>query len=114
MKQTLSRQTQKQQQLQSKLSHFSPEQSIHLELQKQSQLKARLQTAMLNKLKQSEMDLQSNIAQLNTVSPLATLARGYAIVKDQKGKVTTDASTLAAGDKITVRLDKGEIKAQVL
>lgn len=114
MKQTLSNSSQKQQQLQNKLTQFSPEQSIHLQLQKQTQLKTRLQNAMLSKLQQSERDLQSKISELNSVSPLATLARGYAIVKDGKGKVVTDADKLAAGDKINVRLDKGEIKAQVL
>jgi exodeoxyribonuclease VII large subunit len=114
IKQKLNKCTQKQQQLDSKLWHFSPKQTVHLELQKQVQLKTRLQTAMQNKLKQSEQELQSSLAQLNAVSPLATLARGYAIVKDNKGKVTTDASALAIGDTINVRLHKGEIKAQVL
>ncbi|MCG6199699.1 exodeoxyribonuclease VII large subunit [Psychromonas antarctica] len=110
----LDQETHKQQQQQNRLLQFSPEQTVNIALQKQQQLKTRLQTAMLSKLKQSERNLQSNIAQLNTVSPLATLARGYAIVKDKKGKVTTDAASLAVGDEINVRLHEGEIKAQVL
>ena len=114
IKQTLNKHTQKQQQLQNKLYHFSPEQTIHIELQKQTQLKTRLQNAIHNKLKQSENELQSQISQLNAISPLATLARGYAIVKDKKGKVVTDASSVKTDEKITVRLHKGEIKAQVL
>lgn len=114
MKQMLSNSSQKQQQLQNKLTQFSPEQNIHLQLQKQAQLKTRLQNAMHNKLQQSERDLQSKITELNAVSPLATLARGYAIVKGKKGKVITDADKLTAGDKINVRLDKGEVNAQVL
>ena len=56
IKQILSRETQKQQTLQSKLAHFSPEQTVNIELQKQSQLKTRLQSAMHNKLKESEND----------------------------------------------------------
>jgi exodeoxyribonuclease VII large subunit len=114
MDKILDEETHKQQQQQNRLWQFSPEQTVNIALQKQQQLKTRLQTAMLNKLKQSERNLQSNIAQLNTVSPLATLARGYAIVKDKKGNVTTDAAALAVGDKINVRLHEGEIKAQVL
>ncbi|WP_019613159.1 exodeoxyribonuclease VII large subunit [Psychromonas ossibalaenae] len=102
------------QQLHGSLMQHSPEQTINIDLQKQTQLKSRLQTAMLNKLKQSETDLHNNITQLNTVSPLATLARGYAIVKDKKGKVITDASLLNSGDNLNIRLDKGEVKAQVL
>lgn len=110
----ISRKEQQTNHLHASLMQHSPEQTINLELQKQSQLKMRLKNAIQNKLKQSETDLQNNITQLNAVSPLATLARGYAIVKDEKGKVTTDASTLTSGDKINVRLDKGEFKAKVV
>ena len=114
IKQVLNRQEQKQQRLENNLYHFSPEQTIRIELQKQTQLKSRLQSAMQNKLQQCESSLQSQIAQLNTVSPLATLARGYAIVKDKKGKVTTDAASLVVGEQISVRLHQGEFKARVL
>ncbi|GLS92235.1 exodeoxyribonuclease 7 large subunit [Psychromonas marina] len=110
----LNRKQQRQNHLTSGLMQHSPEQTVNLELQKQAQLKTRLKNAMHNKLKQSETDLQNNISQLNTVSPLATLARGYAIVKDDKGRVTTDASKLNSGDQVEVRLDKGLFKAQVI
>lgn len=97
-----------------RLIQHSPEQTINLELQKQKQLKTRLKYAMHNKLKQSETDLHNQLNQLNSVSPLATLARGYAIVKDETGKVTTDASTLSTDKMVTVRLDKGQFTAQVV
>ncbi|MEI6896990.1 MAG: exodeoxyribonuclease VII large subunit [Psychromonas sp.] len=96
------------------LMQHSPAQTIHLELQKQTQLKTRLKNAMQQTLKQSEADLHNNISQLNAVSPLATLARGYAIVKDEKGKVTTDASKLKNGETIAIRLDKGQFSAKVI
>jgi len=110
----LNRQQQHANQLQSGLLQHTPEQKINLELQKQSQLLTRLKTGMHNKLKQSEVDLQNSISQLNTVSPLATLARGYAIVKDEKGKVVTDIDNLNTDDTVEVRLDKGQFKAKVL
>jgi len=114
MAKILNKETHRQQQLQNRLQQFSPEQTVNLAVHKQAQLKTRLQTAMVNKLRQSERDLQGKIAELNAVSPLATLARGYAIVKDKKGIVTTNAAALAVGDKISVRLHKGEFSAQVL
>jgi len=110
----LNKERHRDQQLQNRLQQFSPEQTLNIAVHKQSMLKTRLQTAMVNKLKQSERDLQGKIAELNAVSPLATLARGYAIVKDKKGIVTTDAAALIVGDTISVRLHKGEFKAQVL
>lgn len=104
---------QRENRLNASLMQHSPAQGINLALQKQVQLQTRLQNAMANKLKQSEADLHSNISQLNSVSPLATLARGYAIVKDDTGKVSTDASKLNPGDTVNVRLDKGEFSALV-
>ncbi|WP_413699859.1 exodeoxyribonuclease VII large subunit [Psychromonas sp. KJ10-10] len=100
-------------QLKASLLQHSPKQTINLALQNQLQLKTRLKKAMQTKLKESESALQNSINQLNTVSPLATLARGYAIVKDEKGKVTTDVATIQLDDEISVHLHQGEFKAKV-
>jgi len=51
---------------------------------------------------------------LDTVSPLATLDRGYAIVADGSGRVVQDAATLRPGDRITARLARGRVTAEVL
>jgi exodeoxyribonuclease VII large subunit len=50
---------------------------------------------------------------LNTVSPLATLARGYAIVTDEQGRVQTDAANLPPGSTIQAQLAQGRIAARV-
>ncbi len=57
-----------------------------------------------------------NIAEraLQSVSPLATLERGYAIVSDtETGKVLTDASVTKPGTGITARLASGSLLATV-
>ncbi len=48
------------------------------------------------------------------MSPLATLDRGYAIVADAAGKVVLDAAALRPGDRISARLARGRIAAEVL
>lgn len=49
---------------------------------------------------------------LNTVSPLATLQRGYAIVtKDDH--VLTDATNVRKGDVVQARLSRGTLQARV-
>jgi exodeoxyribonuclease VII large subunit len=51
---------------------------------------------------------------LNTVSPLATLGRGFALVKRvSDGKLVTDANAVAVGDEIEARLANGNLKARV-
>lgn len=101
-------------QLKNRLQQASPAHHINIELQKQQQLKRQLTQAMTAKLNNAEQNLHHQIQQLNAFSPLATLARGYAIVKDEKGKVSTDPAKLKVGETVKVTLDKGQFKAQVI
>ncbi|WP_336366740.1 exodeoxyribonuclease VII large subunit [Marinobacter sp. C2H3] len=50
---------------------------------------------------------------LHLVSPLATLGRGYAIVRGPSGQIVRDAASLAPGDTITARVAHGDIEATV-
>jgi exodeoxyribonuclease VII large subunit len=51
---------------------------------------------------------------LNSVSPLATLDRGYSMVTEQEsGRLLSDASKISAGDKISARLANGSVDATV-
>ncbi len=50
---------------------------------------------------------------LDTISPLATLQRGYAIVSDERGRVLTASEKVKPGQRIRARLAKGEIQARV-
>ena len=46
---------------------------------------------------------------LDSLSPLGTLQRGYAIVTDSAGNVVRDASTVAIGDVMEARLAHGRL-----
>jgi exodeoxyribonuclease VII large subunit len=46
---------------------------------------------------------------LDSLSPLGTLQRGYAIVTDNNGKVVRDASEVSVGDEVEARLAKGRL-----
>lgn len=50
---------------------------------------------------------------LNAASPLATLARGFAIVTREDGTLVTDARSVAAGEEIEARLASGRLRARV-
>ena len=47
---------------------------------------------------------EKNVIKLDALSPLSTLARGYAAVYDEKNKMITDFSDTHSGEHITVRL----------
>ncbi len=50
---------------------------------------------------------------LNAVSPLATLERGYAIVRTLQGDVVRDAAEAPPGTEIEALLAKGRLRARV-
>jgi exodeoxyribonuclease VII large subunit len=51
---------------------------------------------------------------LHSVSPLATLDRGYAILKiESTGEVLTDAANIDAGSDVRALLSRGELIATV-
>jgi exodeoxyribonuclease VII large subunit len=51
--------------------------------------------------------------QLEALSPIAILDRGYALVFDHNGLLVTDAERVKAGDEISARLAKGTVAATV-
>jgi exodeoxyribonuclease VII large subunit len=74
----------------------------------------RLRNSSRNGIEKSQHRLELAMRGLHSVSPLATLERGYAIVEDaNSGKVLTQARDVSVGDDIRARLEKGEIIATV-
>jgi exodeoxyribonuclease VII large subunit len=54
-------------------------------------------------------------ASLDGLSPLAVLARGYALVWDEaQGRLVRDAAEVAVGDALRVRLHQGALRASIL
>jgi exodeoxyribonuclease VII large subunit len=50
---------------------------------------------------------------LEMASPLATLARGFAIVTRPDGTLVTDARSVPAGEEVEARLASGRLRARV-
>jgi len=76
-------------------------------------LRSRLDRAMETRLRSLRHDLSQRVAQLDALSPLAVLARGYAIARHE-GHVLTDASKVDDGDTIEVMLGRGRLEATVV
>jgi exodeoxyribonuclease VII large subunit len=58
-------------------------------------------------------ELNQLTGQLEALSPLAILDRGYALVFDSSGVLLKDANQVKAGDEISARLAKGNLTATV-
>jgi exodeoxyribonuclease VII large subunit len=58
--------------------------------------------------------LESGAASLSALGPQATLARGYAIVRRRRdGQIVRDPADAPAGERLSVRVARGEIPATV-
>ncbi len=66
-----------------------------------------------NRLNSQRARLETLAARLAAASPQNALERGFALVSTQDGKLARDATALHPGDKLHIRLAKGEITAQV-
>jgi len=72
----------------------------------------RLNSAINVRMSNAKSRFQLSARALDTVSPLATLDRGFAVVK-HKEKLITDAAKLKAGDQILTQLANGSISSTV-
>lgn len=73
----------------------------------------RLQQYMEQQLQQKRQQLAAGAEQLNALSPLNVLSRGYALCENDTGKLVRRASDVATGDTITVILEQGRLTASV-
>jgi len=77
-------------------------------------LSVRLYQAHTRQLERSRNRLSLAVRGLETVSPLATLQRGYAIVAAQDGHVIRSADEVSQGQSLDIRLSQGRIACVVV
>ncbi|WP_304412389.1 exodeoxyribonuclease VII large subunit, partial [Xanthomonas sp. SHU 308] len=71
----------------------------------------RPQAAMARQLQTDAQRLRALARALETVSPLATVARGYSILtRVDDGSVVRSAAQVAPGDRLRARLADGELQ----
>lgn len=73
----------------------------------------RLQTSVLHRLERENSRLDMVQRHLRSMDPDLLLKRGYSITMCQ-GRIIRNATDVQPGDVITTRVEKGEIKSQVL
>jgi exodeoxyribonuclease VII large subunit len=73
-----------------------------------------LQRCITHRIERARLDLKQSARALHTVSPLATLERGYAIVFDSNGRVLRSATNAPPGTPLRAHLADGELPLRVL
>lgn len=96
------------------LREQSPLPRVRAQLLQQRHLVAQLAALTGRRLERADARFKQATHSLHTLSPLATLARGYAIVENTANHaIVRDAVSLKPGDRVRARLARGVIDCQV-
>jgi exodeoxyribonuclease VII large subunit len=97
-----------------RLRQASPARTIETQKNQLATARQFLTVRMQRQLERRQQEFRLLATNLNTVSPLATLDRGYAIASTKAGhKIITDATQVQPDDDIRVRLARGQLDARV-
>ncbi|MBK7178662.1 MAG: exodeoxyribonuclease VII large subunit [Chloroflexi bacterium] len=95
------------------LTHLSPQARLDNNRQRLDVTSARLDRALTSQLVRVRNRLAVAEVGLTAVSPLATLSRGYAIVRRPDGRLVRAAAEVAAGDSLTIQVADGQFTVEV-
>lgn len=106
-----------QQQWQTAVQRFQRNPLPHQLLQKtqyQQQLTQRLNYAMEKMLLNKQKQFQERCTQLDGLSPLKILGRGYSLTQTEKGEILTQSSQVKVGERLSTQLAKGQVISEVI
>ena len=90
-----------------------PERRLAQLRERLDRLAPRAQAAVARRLQADALRLRGLARSLEAVSPLATVARGYAILRHGDGRVVRGTADVAAGDRLSARVADGELRLRV-
>jgi len=100
--------------IQDSLQHNDPKGTIDTLRQRILLLSVRAEHSLAQRLEVIRQGFGDNAARLEVLSPLKTLARGYAIAtRGSDGTVVTDAALLAIGEQLLLKLYYGQAHCRV-
>ncbi|KOC88220.1 exodeoxyribonuclease VII large subunit [Winslowiella iniecta] len=102
-----------QERIEQRLAAQQPQGRLHRAQQQLQQWQYRLQQGMQSQLSRDKQRFGTLAAQLEGVSPLATLARGFSVTTAGDGQVVRKTRQIKRGDTLKTRLDDGWVESQV-
>jgi exodeoxyribonuclease VII large subunit len=96
------------------LQRLSPQHIIMQRRQQLDEYTDRLQISFQHVLNLRAERLRGASLQLHSLSPLLTIARGYAVVRQQQNQaIVTSVQQVQAGDALTIQVQDGQIPVEV-
>jgi exodeoxyribonuclease VII large subunit len=99
--------------LQTRLQQRSPQRQLQQQRAQLERLQIRLQRALQQRVDKAHSRFLLQISKLNTLSPLATLERGYSITQNAQGHVITQAVQVSVGETLITQVAQGQIESIV-
>ena len=96
------------------LRSASPRARLARDRHRHERLEARLRVELAHALDRGRHRLGVAAGQLDSLSPLAVLARGYSLTRTPDGAVVRDARQVRPGDDVTVLLQVGQLDCRVI
>jgi len=112
IKQILTQAKQRKEHIHSRLSLSSPQKLLQRHQQRLQELQTKLQRSCQQLVDNKQQKLLNNMHLLDTVSPLATLARGYSISFKHE-KIVKSTRQVQVGDELVTRLEDGEVHSKI-
>jgi exodeoxyribonuclease VII large subunit len=78
-----------------------------------AELRARARRCLRHSLDRAAVDIEHTRARVRTLSPAATLDRGYAVVQRRDGSIVRQPADVTVGEQLLIRLAQGEIAVTV-
>lgn len=100
--------------LQQRLDQQHPARALKQHQQTLTDLRWRQGEAVRRLLQQHQQKLSQSAHALQLISPLNTVARGYALVQTEHGELVRSETQLKTGETFAVKVASGEFKAQKL
>jgi exodeoxyribonuclease VII large subunit len=98
---------------QAQLEAFRWERQIAARRERVANIERRLESSVRNRVTARRSSLARAAGKLDSLSPLAVLSRGYALVFDDQGRLLHRAGDAAVGADLRVRLGEGALIARV-
>lgn len=99
---------------QRQLLGHSPARRLSLLEQRRLALQRRLTTSISSGLEQRRRQLAATVRELNAVSPLGTLQRGYSVLREpESGRVIGSVAAITQGDRLEAMLADGRVALTV-
>lgn len=105
--------TRRYQHLQQRLAYQQPQNAIYRYHQRLQQQEYRLKKAFEHQLNKYRQHFGITCSRLETISPLATLARGYTVTEISDGQLLTTIQQVQPGEKLKTQLQDGWLTSEI-